>query len=275
MNETDLQALMPAIVDLAKQAGERVMRVYSRPFEVTQKDDDTPLTEADQASNAMIAAGLSRLTPDIPLMSEENEMPTLEERRQWREYWLVDPLDGTREFIKRNDEFTVNIALIRDGEPVLGVVYAPALDITYYGHREGGAFKQFDGEQPEPIRVRKPAEPPFHVAVSRSHRKPEIDEIVAKLPDYEAVSVGSSLKFCMVAEGKVNFYPRIGPTSEWDSGAAQAVVEAAGGRVTNLDMKPLCYNRKESLLNPDFVVFGDTDHDWGRYLAGIDGTRER
>jgi len=275
MNEPDLETLTPAIVDLAKQAGERVMRVYSRPFEVTQKEDDTPLTEADQASNAMIAAGLSRLTPEIPVVSEENELPTFEQRRQWRLFWLVDPLDGTREFIKRNDEFTVNIALVRDGDPVLGVVYAPALDITYFGYRESGAFKQFDGEQPQRIQVRRPAERPFQVAVSRSHRKPEIDDIIARLPDYEAVSVGSSLKFCMVAEGKVDFYPRIGPTSEWDSGAAQAVVEAAGGRVTDLDMQPLRYNRKESLLNPDFVVFGDPDHDWSRYLKGIEGTRER
>jgi 3'(2'), 5'-bisphosphate nucleotidase len=251
------------IADIAAAAGRAILEVYQRPdFEVVRKGDQSPLTEADLASHRVIRDALAKLTPDIPLLSEESAEIDFGVRSGWRDYWLVDPLDGTKEFVNRNDEFTVNIALIRDHEPILGVVHVPVSGVTYTGTKGTGATRQTAGGDPEPIRVRRPCASPVRVVGSRSHANPKLEQFLRKLGDYRLVSMGSSLKFCLLAEGGADFYPRLGPTSEWDTAAAHAVVLGSGGRVITLDGRPLQYNRKASYLNPEFLVIGDTDRDW-------------
>ena len=242
------------------------MAVYESDFAIQHKDDKSPLTAADMASHRVILEGLRRLHPELPALSEESASIDFSERSAWQRYWLIDPLDGTKEFIKRNGEFTVNIALIQDHAPVLGVVVVPAKDIVYYGSRDAGAFKRESDGTVNPISVCALGDGPVRVVGSRSHASPELTAYVEKLGATELVSMGSSLKLCLVAEGAADIYPRLGPTSEWDTAAAQAVVEAAGGAVTDTNLKPLRYNTKESLLNPHFLVFGDRNEDWGRYL---------
>jgi 3'(2'), 5'-bisphosphate nucleotidase len=259
---------METLLELARKAGEAILAVYNTDFEVTDKSDNSPLTAADLASHKLIVATLSELTPDIPVLSEESSKIPYETRRSWQRYWLIDPLDGTREFIKRNGEFTVNIALIEDQDPVLGVIYAPVIDKLYYGVRGDGAWLRDGDAAAVQIKVQDKRRDPVQVAGSRSHAGDSLIKFLENLGDHELLSMGSSLKFCLVAEGKADLYPRLGPTSEWDTAAAQAIVEAAGGRVTTLDMQPLKYNTKDSLLNPHFFVFGDTTEDWSRYLAG-------
>lgn len=268
MNAEQHRNLLEPLCDLARRAGIAILEVYGREdFQVQHKADDSPLTLADQAAHRILAAGLAELTPDIPLLSEEGRAVPYEERRHWPRYWLIDPLDGTKEFIKRNGEFTVNIALVEQGRPVLGVVHAPVLDRCYFGALTAGAWlRTVDGTQP--LNTRK-AGMPLTLVVSRSHRSGATETLLERLPEHETTSMGSSLKFCLVAEGAADLYPRFGPTSEWDTAAAQAVVEAAGGRVTDLALRPLPYNSKESLLNADFLVVGDPDYDWGRYLEGF------
>ena len=270
--EFDPCTLLEEVVALSHEAGRRILAVYERADHgVTEKDDRSPLTEADMASHHAIVAGLRRIAPDIPVLSEESSDVPWETRRQWRRYWLIDPLDGTKEFIKRNGEFTVNIALIEDGRPVLGVVHVPVLDLTYYACRGGGAWRRRDGEAPERIRVRERCGEPVVVAGSRSHRGDSLNRFLERLGEHELISMGSALKLCLVAEGRADVYPRLGPTSEWDTAAAQAVVEEAGGRVTDLDLRPLRYNSKESLLNPYFIVFGDASRDWKALLGESEG----
>ena len=221
-------------------------------------------TEAHQPRHRQICPTLA----SIVLNDVRSAAIDWETRRHWREFWLVDPLDGTKEFIKRNGEFTVNIALVRGHAPVLGVVHAPVLERDYYGYAGGGAFRS-DGDRPgERIRVRSPALPPVRVAGSRSHRGSSLDDILANLGDHTLVAMGSSLKFCLVAEGEADFYPRLGPTSEWDTAAAQAVVEAAGGAVLDLQGQPLRYNTRRDVLNPFFIARGDPRRDWLALLRG-------
>ncbi|WP_457674426.1 3'(2'),5'-bisphosphate nucleotidase CysQ [Thiolapillus sp.] len=251
---------------VSREAGRAILEIYDQDFAVEHKADKSPLTQADLASHRHIVAALREQTPDIPVLSEESASIPWEERRQWQRYWLIDPLDGTREFIKRNGEFTVNIALVEDGLPVLGVVHVPVTGITYFGDREKGAFREDENGQIMPIRVTTPCTTPIRVAGSRSHAGDSLQRFLSNLPEYEMVSMGSSLKLCLVAEGRADIYPRLGPTSEWDTAAAQAVVEAAGGRVTDTDMQRLRYNQKASLLNPHFLVFGDNDIDWKAWL---------
>jgi 3'(2'), 5'-bisphosphate nucleotidase len=258
---------MEALLELARKAGEAILEIYNTDFEVTDKSDDSPLTAADLASHRLIVSTLQELTPEIPVLSEESAKIPYPTRRGWRRYWLIDPLDGTREFIKRNGEFTVNIALIEDQDPVLGVIYAPVIDKLYYGVKGEGAWLRDGDAEPRPIRVQGIRRSPVQVAGSRSHAGDSLIQYLANLGTHELLSMGSSLKFCLVAEGKADLYPRLGPTSEWDTAAAQAIVEAAGGRVTTLDMQPLKYNTKDSLLNPHFFVFGDTREDWSQYLG--------
>ena len=249
--------------DIATAAGRAILEVYHRgDFGVQQKEDQSPLTEADLASHRVIRDALSALTPDIPLLSEESADIAWEIRSAWPEYWLVDPLDGTREFVNRRDEFTVNIALVRDCEPVLGVVHVPVSGVTYSGVVGAGATRRAPGGDPEPIQVQRPCASPVRVVGSRSHANPRLESFLQRLGDYRLVSMGSSLKFCLLAEGGADFYPRLGPTSEWDTAAAHAVVMAAGGRVVTLDGRPLQYNRKASYLNPEFLAIGDTGRDW-------------
>jgi 3'(2'), 5'-bisphosphate nucleotidase len=254
--------LLADVATLARRAGEAILAVYGQQFEVTNKADQSPLTLADMKSHEIIVQGLQALTPDLPVLSEEASDISYSERRQWRRYWLVDPLDGTKEFVSRNGEFTVNIALIDGHDPVLGVVHVPVSDTTYTGARDAGATRQIGREQAVPIRTTVPAPTPLRIVGSRSHRDAVLDGYLPRLEPYQLVAVGSSIKFCLVAEGSADFYPRFGPTSEWDTAAAQAVVEAATGRVLQTDGQPLRYNAKAELLNPHFLVSGDPQRDW-------------
>jgi 3'(2'), 5'-bisphosphate nucleotidase len=255
------------LLQLARQAGDAILDIYNTEFEVEKKEDNSPLTAADKAAHQIIVSSLERLTPDIPVLSEESAEVPYTVRQQWQRYWLIDPLDGTREFVKRNGEFTVNIALIEGHSPSLGVVHAPVLNTTYYGVKGNGAWKQgADDQGAESIKVTNPRLDPVRVAGSRSHAGDSLLRFLENLGNHELVSMGSSLKLCLVAEGRADIYPRLGPTSEWDTAAAQAVVEAAGGQVTTLDLSPLKYNTKDSLLNPHFLVFGDGSANWANYL---------
>ncbi len=247
---------------LARRAGAAILEVYADSFAVETKSDDSPLTAADMASHRIIVAGLRALTPDIPVLSEESKSIDWNVRRTWERYWLVDPLDGTREFVKRNGEFTVNIALIEDHAPVLGVVLLPVSGELYYGVAGEGAFLESGpGALPRPVATRAAAAIPV-VAGSRSHGNERQAAMLARLGSHRLVSVGSSIKFCMVARGDADLYLRLGPTSEWDTAAAQAVVEQAGGAVVGLQGEPLRYNTKDSLLNPEFLTLGDPSVDW-------------
>ncbi len=247
---------------LAQQAGNAIMKIYAGAIEVESKADHSPLTKADLAAHRIIKEGLANLTPDIPVLSEEGGTPAYAERQGWQVYWLVDPLDGTREFIKRNGEFTVNIALIESGRAVRSVVYAPALEVSYWGDLKTGARKwQADGTLSD-IHCRPLASSDWTVLVSRSHRTADVDALLERIPAHERVSAGSSLKFCLIAEGSADFYPRLGPTSEWDTAAGQCVLESAGGAVLRIDGSPLRYNSGAALLNPDFLAVSSSKHDW-------------
>ena len=260
--------LVEPIVQLATEAGERILEVYATDFDVQSKADESPLTQADLASHKLIMAGLAELTPGIPVISEEEGLPPFAERSQWQRYWLIDPLDGTKEFVNRNGEFTVNIALIDDHRPVFGVVRVPVHATTYVGCEGRGAEKRDTDGTVTPIRVSESTSAPARVVGSRSHRGASLDAYLENLGDYDMVPMGSSLKFCVVAEGGADVYPRLGPTSEWDTAAAQAVVEQAGGAVVELDGKALSYNAKDDILNPHFIVIGAHDRDWLALLPG-------
>lgn len=255
-----------AVLQLAIQAGRAILDIYEQDFQVEHKADQSPLTAADMASHHTIVDGLAALTPDIPVLSEESASLPYDTRRQWQRYWLVDPLDGTREFVKRNGEFTVNIALIDNGQAVFGVVHVPVSGVSYIGQAGGGAQKIDKHGDRHPINVTATRQNPLRIAGSRSHAGDSLQRFLDKVGDHQMVSMGSSLKLCLVADGHADIYPRLGPTSEWDTAAAQAVVEAAGGQVTDTDMQPLRYNQKDSLLNPFFLVFGDRSVDWSQYL---------
>ena len=254
------------IIQISRQAGEAILEIYQKDFAVEKKSDQSPLTQADLAAHHIIVDALRKLTPQLPVLSEESAQIPFSIRRQWPSYWLVDPLDGTREFVKRNGEFTVNIALIDQGQPVLGVVHVPVTQHAYFGATEKGAFLQKGEAAPTAIAVNSSCKTPVRVAGSRSHAGDSLRRFLDNLGEHEIVSMGSSLKLCLVAEGKADIYPRLGPTSEWDTAAAQAVVEAAGGQVTDIRGQRLSYNQKDSLLNPYFLVFGDSEIDWKSYL---------
>ncbi len=262
MINTETNQVLEQLVDISRRAGLAILEWYEGDMGITQKADDSPLTKADLASHQLIQAELTRLWPEIPVLSEESAVIPWETRQSWKQYWLVDPLDGTKEFINRNGEFTVNIALISDHEPVMGVVHVPVTDVSYFGARETGAFRQQGAAVATAIQVRQPAAVPAGIVGSRSHANPELADQLNALGPHELISMGSSLKFCRVAEGLADFYPRLGPTCEWDTAAAQAVVEAAGGQVVKIDGSALQYNRKEIYLNPFFFVIGDPEKDW-------------
>jgi 3'(2'), 5'-bisphosphate nucleotidase len=254
---------------IARTAGNAIMRIYAGEFAVERKDDNSPLTAADLAAHRAIVDGLHVLTPQIPVLSEESAVQAgWEERRRWARYWLVDPLDGTREFVKRNGEFTVNIALIHEHKPVLGVVFAPALDELYWAWRGGHAYFSTSTHPGEnPLRTRRRGSP-LLIAGSRSHADPRRTSALDKLGAHELKPLGSSLKFCRAARAEVDLYIRYGLTSEWDTAAGQCVLEQAGGGVTDFSGAPLRYNTKESLLNPDFLAFGDAGVAWAELLRG-------
>lgn len=247
------------VVSLAKQAGEAIMEIYKKDFEVEFKADESPLTEADKAAHNIIEAGLQQLNDNngtnIPVLSEEGKNIPYEARKDWEYFWLVDPLDGTKEFVKKNDEFTVNIALIHKDKPVLGVVYAPALNVSYWAKHGEGAFK--DGQK-LPLKTAE-QRGTYKIVASRSHMSDETQQFIDDIEtdkEKELVSIGSSLKICLVAEDEADIYPRLGPTMEWDTGAAHAIVNEAGkSLVTQIgnESKLFLYN-KETLLNSSFVV---------------------
>jgi 3'(2'), 5'-bisphosphate nucleotidase len=262
MTEIDPSALTDAVEEIAAEAGRAILEVYRQDFEVVQKEDSSPLTQADLASHRIICEALARLTPEVPVLSEESADIDFETRSGWPVFWLVDPLDGTKEFVNRNDEFTVNIALIDGHEPVLGVVHVPVSGMTYTGLAGHWAMRRDAAGYRQAIAVRRPCAYPVVVVGSRSHANPRLVEFLGAIGDYEMVSMGSSLKFCLLAEGEADLYPRLGPTSEWDTAAAHAVVLGAGGRIVELSGLPLRYNTKESLLNPEFLVIADDSKDW-------------
>jgi 3'(2'), 5'-bisphosphate nucleotidase len=239
---------------MVARAGAAIMQIYDAGFAVQRKEDNSPLTLADLESQRVIIEGLSELTPDIPILSEESAQAPWGERQTWRELWVVDPLDGTREFVKRNGEFTVNIALVLEHEAVLGVVAAPAQGLLYWGASGAGAFSHHRGAAQLPIHVSLPQNP-LRVVGSRSHASAATAGYLARLGPHVMTGIGSSLKFCLLAEGKAELYPRFGPTSEWDTAAGQALLEAAGGHVTRLDGHRLRYNCRESVINGDFLAF--------------------
>jgi 3'(2'), 5'-bisphosphate nucleotidase len=259
--------MLGPVINIARRAGAEILEVYeSGQVAVTNKADASPLSEADLRAHRSIVDGLTALTPGWPVLSEESAAIGFAERALWSRYWLVDPLDGTREFLSHNGEFTVNIALIEGHEPVLGVVYAPARQLLYYGIPGAGAFRAFGDEPASAIVVKRHASTPVRIVGSRSHRGDSLDSLLSHLGSHELIAVGSSLKLCMVAEGSADLYPRLGATSEWDTAAAHAVVLAAGGFVTTTTGLPLTYNSRSELLNPHFLVFADHERQWHRYL---------
>lgn len=260
------KATVDDIVSIAMAAGKAIMVVYEQDFEVQRKQDNSPLTQADLAAHNIIESGLSALIPELPVLSEESAAIPFATRRQWGNYWLVDPLDGTREFVKRNGEFTVNIAMIENHSPVMGVVYAPALKLLFYAGKGQGAFRQLGSGIAQAIHTRPFDPTQTTVAGSRSHAGEELLKFLDRMGPHVLISMGSSLKICLVAEGKADVYPRLGLTSEWDTAAAQCILEEAGGRLVGLDGTPLRYNMKESLLNPHFFAVGSGTHDWSQYL---------
>jgi 3'(2'), 5'-bisphosphate nucleotidase len=261
----DLETLSHIVCQIALEAGEKILAVYhDANFTVEHKSDNTPLTAADLASHQYITESLKELTPDYPILSEESADIPFSERQHWNTYWLVDPLDGTKEFIKRNDQFAILIALIHEHEPVLGVVYAPALQELWVASLSNGAYKLIN-EELVPIQARTLASPPVIIG-SNSHRDNDMPAFLTNVGAHEYQTVGSIIKACRVAEGSADLYPRLGLTSEWDTAAAQIIVTEAGGHMLTTTHEPLRYNTKDSLLNPHFFVMGSEIQDWSQYL---------
>lgn len=266
------------VTQLCHEAGRAIMDVYEHldGFTVDTKADRSPVTAADLAAHDILLAGLSDLLADTPVLSEEDAIPAWSERRQWTRYWLIDPLDGTKEFVERGGEFTVNVALIENGEPVLGVVYVPTLGVTYIGSRALGAWKTVasEGNTKHKLQTRPLPASGITLVASRRHGNdalpPLLDHLQRVQGKVELQNIGSSLKLCLVAEGKADLYPRLSPTCEWDTAAAQAVVEAAGGKVLGANGLPLRYNQQDSLLNGAFYVVGDSSADWAHLLALVE-----
>ncbi|WP_273426591.1 3'(2'),5'-bisphosphate nucleotidase CysQ [Marinobacter sp.] len=250
-----MNSILPDVIKVADEASQRVLHIYQSDFKIDYKDDSSPITAADIASHEIIERGLRRISRDIPVLSEEGADIPWEERRHWRRFWLVDPIDGTKEFTQRTGEFTVNIALIEDGEPVLGVVTVPALKEAYWGIKGEGAHRRDRSGRVQQIRVLEPRQA-VRVVASKNHLNDETRSFIEGLGDHEFLQAGSSLKFCRIAEGRADIYPRLGLTSEWDTAAAHAVLVAAGGKVEALDGTPLRYG-KENLQNPHFIAKGE------------------
>ena len=265
--EVELADLVNPVRQLAAQAGQRIMEIYANGFTVSEKSDRTPLTEADLAAHCCLVQGLTELTPDIPVLSEEACEIELAERSQWTWLWLVDPLDGTKEFIKRSDQFSINIALISQHRAVFGFIMNPVSGDCYYAYQQGGAFKQCPQQPPQRIHTRRLGHEPVRVTTSgRSYMGRPLQTYLEYMGRHQYLAMGSALKACLVAEGAVDLYPRFGPTAEWDTAASQVIVEQAGGCVTDTFMQPLRYNARPTLINPDFFAFGDPNKDWSQYL---------
>ena len=277
LDNAELQALLPSLLqqvrEIVIEAGNEIMSVYHSSFDINIKTDDSPVTTADIAANKLIEEALSTLEIIFPIVSEESPKRSFKERLAMETYWLIDPLDGTKEFINGSDHFTVNIALVHQNRSILGVVYAPALEKSYYAHNVSGSFVQQGkriSDETKKIQAREFTKDKTVFVASRSHTgdmmKGFLNNFQADLGKYELKNVGSSLKMCMVAEGKVDLYPRLWLTSEWDTAAAHCIVNEAGGKIVQTDMSPLLYNTKESLLNPYFFVVAKNHIKWDKYL---------
>ena len=269
--------LLEQVIALSTQAGEAILDIYHQAdgMDIQTKSDQSPVTAADLAAHHIIVPVLEAIDASIPVLSEESAIPDFDIRSQWQRYWIIDPLDGTKEFIKRNGEFTVNIALIDNHRPVLGVVHVPVLGKTYAAAQGVGAFKIEDGQKTElktrTVTSRQQHGLPIEVVASRSHGAEQVEKLLSKIEQQlgcvSTKNMGSSLKFCLIAEGDADFYPRLALTCEWDTAAAQAIVEQAGGQVLDDQLNLLSYNSKSELLNPFFYVIGDTDYDWKELLS--------
>ena len=266
--DIDLSALVRPVQAIAREAGRRILDVYAGAFGVTEKADQSPVTAADLASHDCILRGLKQLTPAIPVLSEEAPDASFSERNRWDWLWLVDPLDGTREFIKRNDQFSVNIALIHRHEAIFGLVLVPVSGGCYYAQPGAAAYKQPAAGQPaQPIQAARVLHYPVRVISSlESYRTRRLQTYLSQLGPHRHLGMGGGLKSCLVAEGMADIYPRFGPTGEWDTAAAQVILEQAGGHMTDMQLRPLRYNARPVLINPDFFAFGDATRDWSRYL---------
>ena len=272
VNEHHLAQLTEAATTIARKAGERILEIYDHGFDVDTKTDGSPVTTADHLSHSLIVEELGKLNPAIPILSEESSQDVMEQRRTWQHYWLIDPLDGTKEFIGRRGEFTVNIALIHEQQPVIGVVYTPVQKLAHWGFKGGTAHRQVGDDPAEVIEVKEYRGGVPTIVASRSHGRGNLDKFLESVKrnygSYELTSMGSALKICIVAEGRADVYPRLGPTSEWDTAAAHCVLLVAGGTLTDRDGHPLLYNKK-SLLNPWFIASGRGDEDWSKHLANL------
>ncbi len=271
MAEKNYHQYTASVIEIAKNAGVAIMDIYETDFDVVKKSDNSPLTQADVAAHKLIVAALKQLTPEIPILSEESETIAAEIRNSWQRYWLIDPLDGTREFVKRNGEFTVNIALIDHHMPVLGVVYAPVTELLYFASAGHGAWKQIDDHAAFQIHTRSFAIEKLIVAGSRSHIDHNFQRFLHNIhvsigATPELIHMGSSLKICLVAEGSADVYPRLGPTSEWDTAAAHCILNEAGGDIVDEAGQTLRYNTKQSLLNPSFFATVKRSLNWSDFL---------
>lgn len=256
-----LNNYLPLLIELVRSAREPILEMYleSSQFPVQAKSDSSPLTQADLVSHEIIMRGLKKITPTIPALSEESANIPFDVRQQWQQHWLVDPIDGTKEFIQHTGDFTINIALIEKHRPILGLIYVPVTDVVYFASEGKSAFKQTNNEAPVRIAHRACSLDHMTVAVSRYYKKDKLESFMSRFPHYEVAPVGSALKFCLLAEGKADIYPRLGNTCEWDTAAGQIILIEAGGAVVDLDLHPLQYNIKDSLLNSHFIAVGDAD----------------
>lgn len=270
----DLSHQLPQVIEIARSAGQLILDIYEKKqYEAYTKSDETPVTSADIAAHKLITERLSELTPDIPVLSEEAADISLEQRAQWERYWLVDPLDGTQEFIARSGDFATIIALIDNNKPTMGVVYGPVSGVTYYAYNGKGAWKIPDMSESVKIHTHKHEQPGQNIAIAISRRQ-DINRITSRMSsawNYDLIPLGSAaLKACLVAEGAVDCYLRLGPTGEWDTAATQCIVEEAGGRILSTQLEPLSYNERETLENPNFIVLGDADLPWNEILQHKD-----
>lgn len=270
----DLSHLLPQVIEIARSAGQMILEIYEKKqYEAYTKSDETPVTSADIAAHKLITERLSELTPDIPVLSEEDADISLEQRAQWERYWLVDPLDGTQEFIARSGDFATIIALVDNNKPTMGVVYGPVSGVTYYAYCGKGAWKIPDMSDSVKIHTHKHEQPGQSIAIAISRRQ-DINRITSRMSsawNYDLIPLGSAaLKACLVAEGAVDCYLRLGPTGEWDTAATQCIVEEAGGRILSTQLEPLSYNERETLENPNFIVLGDADLPWNEILQRKD-----
>ncbi|MFW7523654.1 3'(2'),5'-bisphosphate nucleotidase CysQ [Vibrio ostreicida] len=266
----DLSQHLPAVIDIARSAGQLILDIYEKKeYQSYTKSDETPVTSADIAAHKLILEQLSVLTPDIPVLSEEDADISLDKRSQWSRYWLVDPLDGTQEFLARSGDFATIIALVENHQPIMGVVYGPTSGVTYYAYKDKGAWKIPDMSENVRIKTHHHDGPahPIAIAISRRQDINCVSKRMSSAWNYDLVPLGSAaLKACLVAEGAVDCYLRIGPTGEWDTAATQCIVEEAGGRILSTRLEPLSYNERDTLENPNFIVLGDENLPWDDIL---------